>query len=164
MTLESLPKWCKVKQWVTYRYCDSLDDMDPGAIPTPHMICEITDDGTIIVINDHTETCHHMKHEDLIPVKFREYTYREAKALLGKVIETRGADRETDMFADLITSVEYTPDSHDMWTHPHSVKINYTTFKEYQKHGATVDGMPIGVPEYDFDLYNDNEKEAPQWP
>lgn len=163
MAIESLPKWCKVGQWVSYRYCESLDDLDPTAVPTPHMICEIEYDDTIVVINDHTATCHRLKHTDLIPVKFRAYTYNEAKALLGKVIETRGTDRKTDMFADLIISVEYTPDSRDMWTHPHLVKINYSTFKEFQQYGATIDGMPIGVPEYDLDLYN-SEKEAPQWP
>lgn len=156
MAFKSLPKWCKIGQWVTYRYCKTVTDMDPNKLPIPHMICEIADDGTIVVINDHLESCHHMKYTELIPVKFRAYNFKEAKKLLGKIIEMHDIEDETSLYADLITHVEYTPDNESLinkWTRKNSVKLNYSTFEDLQRYGATIDGMPIGIPEYDFETY-----------
>lgn len=82
---------------------------------------------------EHMSTVKHSK-----PIRFRPYTYEEAKTLLGKVMECCYDGKRKAILINCIFENE------DGW-----VYTNNETFANWQEYNATIDGLPIGVPEVD---------------
>lgn len=81
--------------------------------------------------------------KNIKPVRFRPYTYVEAKGLLGKTMEYR--DKTECSFvcnSMLISRVSFNPDSSEVFIHS-------CRFSDWWDNEATIDGIPIGVPEVD---------------
>lgn len=133
----ALPTWCKEGAWVM-RYDNTL-----------LKIVGIYDNGNVDVSDtfDGSYTPVEMSLSNLRPVRFRPYTFEEAKALIGKTMRyvkyggTKGAT--------LITHVEVEEDIN-------LVTINGRCFSSWANYDATIDGVPFGVPEIDTEA----EKEA----
>lgn len=84
------------------------------------------------------ETCY------VSPVRFAPYNYKEAKRLLGKVMEYRNGPHSSVQKAVLITNIEKSDCFEEVF-------INDVRFTVLKNIGATIDGVPIGVPEIDYE-------------
>lgn len=136
-----LPKWCKKGQWVFYNGCllariEGFEKVDKygSTPPTTYVLLESYDTDTT-----HGEPFPRLP-KQIKPVKFRPYTFEEAKGLLGKTMETSCDDA---IEAELISKVYRDAPSEE-------VTINGSRFDWLVKEcDATIDGVPIGVPEVD---------------
>jgi hypothetical protein len=71
-------------------------------------------------------------------IKYRAYTYEEAKKLLGKEMETFVERGTRGQSVEIITKVT---------TYEGKAYINGNSFKDLStRYNATIDGVPIGVP------------------
>lgn len=122
-----LPAWCKIGQWVTGYNGHTLANHDVMKIE------EVYEDGNIKLVNNGWYV--NVRHGDIAPVKFRPYTFEEAKSLLGKVMEWSYMSGTT--CASLVFEVE---------ENGAGVEINGIKFCNLQRWNATIDGIPIGVP------------------
>lgn len=133
----NLPAWCKIGAWVAADYPSrnlGMIDKDLG-------------DGRVNVKWFHNVdgcTGSDVYARYLKPVRFRPYTYEEAKKLVGKIMEYTNTDTK-DRRCHLITSAIG-------WTHDDGrtgVIFNHEPWFLLQKYKATIDGIPVGVPEID---------------
>jgi hypothetical protein len=136
MEAVQMPKWCKVGQWVM------TEDGSVGEITGVNgkylSILEPGEDDWGGIIYTRVK-----------PIRFRPYSYDEAKGLLGKVMESSYNGYPE---SEIVTRVSRTaPDG--------AIAINGTHFdwltKEYN---ATIDGVPVGVPEVDEEALKGGEK------
>lgn len=130
------PAWCKEGQWVIDAYPDT--NLRFGVFK----ITEIWDGYATIERGERKCNC---LVSGLKPVRFREYTFEEARKLLGKVMEYAVLD-ENDVDIgrrahELVTSVCSGDGDGPL--------INCYSFRNFVKSNATIDGIPIGVPEID---------------
>lgn len=137
-----LPKWVKEGQWVEFAW--AKDNRPYKILGVRHRavhICNMADDEREVYYGE----CK--------PVCFRAYRYEEAKELLGKVIECffdEGPFRGRSEIAMQITRVSHGKDR---------VLINGESFSSLSKHlNATIDGIPIGVPEVDEEAMKEAEE------
>lgn len=138
-----VPSWFKVGQWI-------------GATKDCRAIGEIVGvNGDIIEVDwivngepigeQFDVTCANQV-LSFVPVKFRPYDYKEAKGLLGKVME------HTEMIAGRPShylAFIYRVEHHE---HDGELLINLFHFKSWAGYNATIDGLPIGVPVVDEEL------------
>lgn len=137
-TTKTFPMWCKAGAW-------ALDH--EGAL------CQIVE------VQDHRIFVHHPETKiglrvlgiaDLRPVRFRPYSYEEAKRLLGKVLEYRifwGGGAYL-FHCEHVKSVVLHTDL--------PAYINGQTQECLIRFRATIDGMPFGAPEVDEEAMNQN--------
>lgn len=132
-----LPSWCKAGTWVT----DSSPSTSLG------MINDTLSEGRIRVkwlssTGRRIESYTAIKY--LKPIRFRPYTFEEAKGLLGKALEYTNTDTY-DHCCQLVNSI------HEMvgGDGSASVSINFMLLEALFRWNATIDGIPIGVPEVD---------------
>lgn len=137
MEAVQLPAWCKVGQWIISKaqfkirqsveacFLKQIDDVDL--------------DGHIL-FKTRTGERDSDYWKEFVPVRFRQYSFEEAKGLIGKTLEVP----EQDGFCgiDLICSVSYDRESGD-------ILINGESFNSHSKDGCLIDGVPIGVPVID---------------
>lgn len=131
MNENEVPAWCKVGQWVT----ESHPEHRLGVIDG------IFSDGRVWVIWFHNAdgfTGSNSLTKYLKPVKFRPYTFEEAKKLVGKVMEYN----EDGLLPAVAIIGMVTRDSSKVY-------YNGATFDTLQDWDATIDGFPVGVPEVD---------------
>lgn len=139
----SLPAWCKVGQWITIsseglnKIVGLIEYIDGDGIATVSWYKGLTEEGRFNAVH----CLAFGGREDFLPVKFRPYAYEEAKKLIGKAITVE--DDEAN-FVRLIESVKLIKRSS-------TVLINYATFANWQSCNATIDGIPFGVPEVDYE-------------
>jgi hypothetical protein len=135
-----LPKWCKVGAWVLMNN-------------TLYKIVEV-DSGHYnpLTVKD-IHGGYSFAHPNIVyPVRFRPYTYVEAKGLLGKTMEYR--DKTACSFvcnSMLISRVSFDPDSGEVFIHS-------CRFSDWWDYEPTIDGVPIGVPEVDVEAMKECEK------
>ena len=137
----TLPAWCKEGQWVFYDgyllgKIEGFEKVseDESAPPT---ICAVL----IKSYGPNGELLVTRLPKQIIPVKFRPYTYDEAVKLVGKVMEMQNGDTRSSR---LITVVSV-PDGS---TH---ASINGYSVEWLTNVSATIGGIPVGVPEVDED-------------
>lgn len=124
----ALPKWCKVGQWVFVCI---------GGAKTLAKISSCLR-GDVFHVDFHYDGQRQtaaFRISNLSPVRFREYTFEEAKELLGKQYTYKGG-------IGLVHSVTRSLDDG-------VVRIDGVALDSCQKYGYTIDGIPIGVPEVD---------------
>jgi hypothetical protein len=132
----TLPKWCKKGQWVLMN--NNL-----------YKIVEVNGDPyyPLTVKNTHGE-CAFAHPRVMCPVRFRPYRYEEAAKLIGKVMEYEvGSDRCRRI--TMITNVGEEDDD---------VCINLLSHEHWSNRNATIDGVPIGVPEVDEEAMKEVEE------
>jgi hypothetical protein len=123
---DKLPKWCKVGQWVLINN-------------TLCKISEVNDDPySPFTVKDVYGKCMFAHPRVICPVRFRSYTYEEAKGLLGKTME---CERNGKHSAYLVTAVQECSGHAELNGYSHEWLV--------EKFNATIDGIPIGVPEVD---------------
>lgn len=132
MKAVQLPKWCKEGQWVMTEDGKILKidcitgDLVSVRIPNGLAYCTSTPDLTFK------------------PIRFREYSFEEAKGLLGKVMDyscDNGPFSGRSEKSTLITNVS---------NGKYGVLINGDFFRDLSEHfNATINGIPIGVPVID---------------
>lgn len=135
MNNEKLPTWCKVGQWVTTSLEGSV------ARDNLHQIARIEKEVglcMIFILGLNGKEAFGFDAENLKPVYFREYTFEEAKSLLGKVMEYN-----EDGILPAVAIIGM------IWQDGSKVYYNGLSFKDLQRWNATIDGAPIGVPEID---------------
>ena len=81
---------------------------------------------------------------DVFPICFAPYNYKQAKQLLGKVVEYKKGPHAQIQSAMLITNVSKSECFEEVY-------INDLRFATLKEMGATIDGVPIGVPKTDFE-------------
>lgn len=134
----NLPSWCKPGAWVT-NSCSNKD----GVI-TPWRI-EYISGNKAQIVNRGLKPLVPVK--DLKPVRFRPYTFEEAKGLIGKVME-----HNEDGVLPAVALIGI------VWLDGSEVYYNSFSFKDLQSWNATIDGVPLGVPEIDEEALKGNEK------
>lgn len=128
----TLPKWCKKGQWVLMN--NNL-----------YKIVEVNGgDDVPLTVKDVHGGYSFGHHRLMCPVRFRAYTYEEAKGLLGKRLNAFKADDSCS-----IPSYERTEIITFILEGHETVYINGNSFKFWQVRHATIDGVPIGIPEVD---------------
>lgn len=132
----TLLKWCKVGQWVT----TNIDDGIGKIINVDNLDIEVDFSGSITHFNPQTTL--------LKPVRFREYrTMREVQEVKGKWIA----------WEDVTAS----PPSHNesaitsLCERDQQIEIEGQRIEFWKSVNATIDGMPIGVPEIDDAMKED---------
>lgn len=131
------PKWCKVGQWVLIN--DTLCKID-----------EVNGDTYYpFTVKDVRGVCMFAHPRVMYPVRFRPYTYEEAKGLLGKAMEWcygTNINRCTSIINDI--------EENGM-----GVEVNGTKQEDLMTHfSATIDGVPIGVPVIDEEAMKGGQK------
>ena len=126
------PRWIRVGQWIRLHDCaDALRKI-------------VGINGEELTL-DNGSMCYKAKIADIIedyhPIKLRPYTHQEAEKLLGKTL------RYTAGNGLPVTALVYIV-SRKFFADPES-RINGTDFQFYADRDATIDRMPIGVPEID---------------
>lgn len=130
-----LPVWCKVGQWVLINN-------------TLCKIAAVTDDPYYpITFNDVHGQYGFAHPREICPIRFRPYKRDEAKGLLGKVMEYE-VGTSKHKYCAMITVVGEDGDD---------VCINWNSHEYWNKWNATIDGIPIGVPEVDEELMGGGE-------
>lgn len=147
-TTDLLPAWCKKGQWVR---CP-----DPNGNGCSYIIGKIEDvsyisseqhflvygTATLRVTPQSTLTANL---NTLEPISFRPYyTYEEAEKIVGKKMKCLERDNHQGFLkkTSLVTSVQE--------KRPQGIFINGENFHYLARHlNATIDGVPIGVPEVD---------------
>jgi hypothetical protein len=137
MEAVQMPKWCKVGQWVM------TEDGSVGEITGVNgkylSILEPGEDDWCGIIYTRVK-----------PIRFRPYSYEEAKSLLGKVMEFK--DKGTPItHSTLICRVSKSEDFD-------TVSIHSCPLEDWQELGATIGGVPIGVPMIDEEALKGGEK------
>jgi hypothetical protein len=131
-----LPKWCKVGAWVLMNN-------------TLYKIVEV-DSGHYnpLTVKD-IHGGYSFAHPNIVcPVRFRPYTYGEAKGLLGQVMETEFNGTHG------LHLISYVRDCAG-----HHVEINGSPHSWLSERlHATIGGVPIGVPEIDTEAMKGGEK------
>ena len=125
----TLPSWVKMFQWVM--------DKDGQLWKIVGKCNEI-----LQVSAPHKALAHSGHWQEFKPVRFREYTYEEAKGLLGKTIEYDTLISPARKETVLIHRVT-------QYLSEEQVYIYSFPFSEWKTMKATIDGIPIGVPEID---------------
>lgn len=135
----ALPKWCKVGAWA-FRCDNTLVQIIE--VKTP---CEVLVRDTF----DRACTAFLVSVRSLSPVRFHPYTLEEAIKLLGKTMKTF---RESGEMAsvEMITDVRNVRDT--ILINKYHLEALMTYF------GATIDGVPIGVPEVDTEAEKEVQK------
>ena len=85
---------------------------------------------------------------DVKPVKFRPYAYEEAVKLLGKQMEYFSWDGENKHLM-IITDVGESEDG---------CLVNFDSYTYWSNRHATINGIPLGVPEVDEDALKGGSK------
>lgn len=138
-----LPKWCKEGQWVFYN--GSL----LGKIEGFETVSEDGSTSTTTYValrpyDKHNEIPFTRLLQQIQPVRFREYSFEEAKGLLGKVMDCscdNGPFSGRTEKSLLITDVS---------NGKYGVLINGDFFRDLSElFNATINGIPIGVPVID---------------
>lgn len=131
-----LPKWVKEGQWV----------MTPSG-----SVAQIRDIGMISATVQFRDCILDFLIDDLKPIRFRAYSFEEAKGLLGKVMEytfSTGSGYASN--AILISRVSCRDDGDTF--------IHSCSFDDWVSYKATIDGVPIGVPEVDEEALKGGEE------
>ena len=126
-----VPSWCKVGMWVTRNDCftvEQVTDIKEGEIAVGY------------AYDDEAEFYRMFK-----PVHFRPYDYKEAKALLGKTIESEPPYLQVRYEGALIHRVT-------QYECAEEIHLNSRSFSAWKEMNATIDGLPIGVPVVDEEL------------
>lgn len=126
-----LPKWVKVGQWVTRNDCftvEQVTDIKEGEIAVGY------------AYGDEAEFYRVFK-----PVRFRPYSYEEAKGLLGKVLKYNDK-------LELIVKVENREGEAFL------NGCNQWWWSNLPAEPAEIDGLPIGVPEVDEEAMKEGEE------
>lgn len=76
------------------------------------------------------------------PVRFRDYTFEEARPLIGKPLAYFAAGDPWSPRIELVNRIALDDDKKH-------VLINYGTFETHTEKSTTIDGIPYGVPEID---------------
>jgi hypothetical protein len=134
-----MPTWCKEGAWVM----DDDDLTQINEIDHAYIWGKVADrDVTMMHPIDRAR--------ELKPVRFRKYSFEEAKSLLGKVMEYKDKGTSTN-HSILICRVSKSEDFD-------TVLIHSCPLEDWQEMGATIGGVPIGVPEVDEDALKGGEK------
>ena len=146
MKAVQLPAWCKVGQWVVAKFDLEMNKRVKDCVLK--RIAEVDSFGGI--------TAKTLKGEreyggwsEYLPIRFRPYRYDEAKGLLGKVMEYEEVLDNKYKCCVMINSVS--EDGVDVF-------INWCSHDSWTSYNATIDGMPIGVPEVDEEALKGGEK------
>lgn len=131
----NIPKWVKLCAWVL------TNDNKYGKI------IALRDQGLLIYFADKSGTKFYQPC-DLKPVRFRKYTFEEAKNLLGKVVEF--TDERGHKIAQLVTNVFKNAVNGEL-------AINGTIYPIFKKN-TTIDNLPFGVPEVDTEAMKEETK------
>jgi hypothetical protein len=123
----TLPAWCKVGQWVM------MKDGDIGEITG-------VNGKYLSILEPGDEDWFGIIYSAVKPIRFRAYTFGEAKGLIGNTLEI--PERDGFCGIDLICSVSYDRENDEVF-------INAEGFKSHSEDGCLIDGHPIGVPEVD---------------
>ena len=132
-----LPKWVKVGMWVTRNDCftvEQVTDIKEGEIAVGY------------AYDDEAEFYRVFK-----PVRFRPYYYEEAEKLLGKTMKYEPPYLQVRHEAALIHRVT-------RYECVEEVHFNTLPFSAWKEMNATIDGLPIGVPEVDKDAMKEVEE------
>lgn len=128
-----LPAWCKKGQWVLMN--NNL-----------YKIVEVNGgDDVPLTVKDVHGGYSFGHHRLMCPVRFRAYTYEEAKGLIGKTMEYTVKNACASVYHSmLICKVSSNDNDGDAFIHS-------CRFSDWVDYEATIDGIPIGVPEVDED-------------
>ena len=140
-----LPAWCKVGQWVVSKAELKLHQSVVDC--SLKQIDEVDSDGHIFfkTRGARISSCWEL----YVPVCFRPYTYEEAKKLIGKVMEY--TDKTAYSYTMLISRVSHNANGADVY-------IQSCRYTNWADSGATIDGVPIGVPEVDEEAQKGGEE------
>ena len=136
----TFPKWVKEGAWVAA----SSDITGESFLGEIVEVCKeafhvrICEKDLVFSYSPEESTC------DVFPVCFEPYNYKQAKQLLGKVVEYKNGLHSQIQSAMLITNVSKSECFEDVY-------INDFLFSTLKERGATIDGIPIGVPKTDFE-------------
>lgn len=86
---------------------------------------------------------------DVSPVRFEPYKYKEAKRLIGKVMEMEGYGEES-RFMQTVMINHVDSDGDRIW-------INGFSHDVLVDRNAKIDGVPIGVPNVDYEVMEGGE-------
>lgn len=142
-----LPKWFNVGQWVYI--LNGLDEKENiGQIKGMASNNKFANVAYIDDIGyEHLRVCFI---DQVLPIRFRPYTLEEAKALIGKTMEYE-CNNGSGRFTELITEVN---DAYDTKAPIINCK-GQDCLKHYR---ATIDGVPVGVPEVDKEAMKEAEQ------
>lgn len=124
------PAWAKVGQWVIDNE-KQIGIITRSTSPTLSWV-------TVTIKKDGNDDFFDISVRDLKPIRFRPYTYEEAKSLTGKTMEYEVGRNNKHKCCAMITNV--IEDGVD-------VCINCFPHKHWNNRNAMIDGLPIGVPE-----------------
>lgn len=137
-----LPAWCKIGQWVK----DDIGEIRCITSVGKNNICAKLDNS----ISSGPYTF-------FVPIKFRPYSYEEAKGLLGKTMEyftgRNGEYRHIVTINDVGESKEIT----DGGESKDCCLVNWYSHSYWIEAKATIDGMPFGFPEVDQEALKGGE-------
>lgn len=153
-----LPAWCEKGAWVLY------DDYLLATIKGFETVFEdgSTTPTTYVVLRSHaprTKLPFSRLLKQIQPVRFREYSFEEAKGLIGKTMEycdkrleyrINNEDPSVD-HASLIYRISRNNNCGEIF-------INSKSFHELQGSHATINGVPIGIPEVDKEAMKEVEE------
>jgi hypothetical protein len=139
----TLPAWCKVGQWVFHNGCHLVKiegfetvSEDGSTSTTTYVVLRSYD--------THNELPFTRLLKQIQPVRFRGYSFEEAKGLLGKVMDyscDNGPFSGRSEKSTLITNVS---------NGKYGILINGDFFRDLsERFNATINGIPIGVPVID---------------
>lgn len=133
----TFPEWVKEGAWVV----SSSDITGESFLGEIVEVCKeafhvrICEKDLVFSYSPEESTC------DVFPVRFEPYNYKQAKQLLGKVVEYKNGPRSK---IQIITNVSKSECFEEVY-------INDLRFATLKEMGATIDGVPFGVPEIDFE-------------
>jgi FAD/FMN-containing dehydrogenase len=135
----TLPAWCKVGKWV-------MDlDGDIWKIGGAHV-------KSLNVYKPSEKIARGLHYSLCKPIRFRPYTYEEAKGLLGKTMEYTVKNAIASKYHSmLICKVSSDDNNGDTFIH----SCHFSDWVDYE---ATIDGVPIGVPEVDEEAFREVEE------
>lgn len=153
----TLPKWCKVGQWIMNSEHGPLDKIVLGKIEATSATEDLGGDDIAIdwiISGDTVNYTYKLYWDNTLlktyrPVRFRPYKYEEAKALFGKAMEYEVGQNNKHKCCAMITNV--IEDGVD-------VCINCFSHEYWSNHNATIDGVPIGVPVIDEEAMKGGEE------
>lgn len=142
-----LPKWCKVGAWVEDKQ-GNICKITRLAYTHKAVRVSIPKDGGRSIYFEGRLL------EDIVPVKFRPYSYGEAKGLLGKTMEYTVKNACSSVHHSmLICKVSSNDNNGDAFIHS-------CRFSDWVDYEATIDSVPIGIAEVDTEaMKEDSENE-----
>lgn len=134
-----LPAWCKVGKWV-------MDlDGDIWKIGGAHV-------QSLNVYKPSEKIARGLHYSLCKPIRFRPYSYEEAKGLLGKTMEYTVKNAIASKYHSMLIC-KVSSDDNNGDTFIHSCR-----FSDWVDYEATIDGVPIGVPVVDYEAMTEVEE------